>query len=427
MFYIFMQLTQLRYNSNNIEFKGYDARPLRGLFVLDKSCEGAVNQLKKLTEKTGLDIFTPNIASKSINKEYASQAQQKHLLWCQDYLTNTRKKFIIFDKSRDFLTRILRGVTDGMKKDLGLEPFGVPEHIRGGNFFICNNNGREELLINKLKGNYTEDVLKMAFNVERIHYIPSLDYHLDLFIRPLKDGKVLVADDSLTMKGLKTGIDKINEYLCKNNVDNNDKKILHDILDKLDEKIKFFDVTLNGSPRKPIETTEQVAKALTDAGYEPIKVPANYYILEGVKTADKVKEHSINFEKNSAELRRLAKTPEELRKVEEYIEIQKKLMSNSETFGVELNNLYSNNFVNAIVTEKDGKIIYITNASLLDKQLGITPEIENRIDFSMKKLFVDSVKPYIDKENIHFINEDTTEKLFEKFGGVHCIGAEIVL
>lgn len=94
-------------------------------------------------------------------------------------------------------------------------------------------------------------------------------------------------------------------------------------------------------------------------------------------------------------------------------------------FGVEIVKKYKNNFLNAIAAKQNGKLIYITNAPLLDKKLGITPEIEEKTGFSTKKLFVDSVAPYIDKENIHFIDEKTTEKLFDIMGGIHCTAAEM--
>lgn len=50
----------------SISFKGYDARELKGLMFTDKSCADAV---KKASKDTDLDIYTPNIASKSIRKE----------------------------------------------------------------------------------------------------------------------------------------------------------------------------------------------------------------------------------------------------------------------------------------------------------------------------------------------------------------------
>ena len=95
--------------------------------------------------------------------------------------------------------------------------------------------------------------------------------------------------------------------------------------------------------------------------------------------------------------------------------------------GLEVQNMYANNFINAIVSKNsEGKLDYITNAPLLDKEMGITPEIEEKTGFSTKNMFLESISPYIDKENVHFISEKLTERLFKFFGGVHCTAVEMV-
>jgi hypothetical protein len=86
---------------------------------------------------------------------------------------------------------------------------------------------------------------------------------------------------------------------------------------------------------------------------------------------------------------------------------------------------YKNNFSNAIVTEKDGELVYITNEALLDDEIGLTEDIINKIGFSTKQYFMDSIKEFVKPENIHFISKDTTKELFKYLGGIHCTGAEI--
>ena len=95
-------------------------------------------------------------------------------------------------------------------------------------------------------------------------------------------------------------------------------------------------------------------------------------------------------------------------------------------FGIEAVNDYFNNFTNAIVHKKDGELHYITNAPLLDTHLGITPEIEELTGFSTKNLFIESIEPFVKRENVHFIDEKTTNKLFDLCGGIHCSVAEVV-
>ena len=112
--------------------------------------------------------------------------------------------------------------------------------------------------------------------------------------------------------------------------------------------------------------------------------------------------------------------------VDKFIELETFKKDHDKTLGVEMESFYENNFINAIAYKKnDGKIGYITNASLLDKTLDITPEIEQKTGFSTKNMFIESVAPYIDKENIYFVDEKLTQKLFKNMGGIHCAASEI--
>ena len=130
-----------------------------------------------------------------------------------------------------------------------------------------------------------------------------------------------------------------------------------------------------------------------------------------------------------ADLRELAKghTSDIQDKVEQYIKLKTLEVAHNKDIGVQLENRYENNFINAIVTRnKDGELVYVTNASIFDKKLGITPEIEEITGFSTRKMFIDSISPYIKPENIHFIDEKLTEQLFKFMGGIHCTATEII-
>lgn len=413
---------------DSISFKGYGNIPVKGLFVTDKNC---ADVLRRLSDKTGLDVFTPQVASKSIRKEIYELQQKSYLLWAQDYITFVKNKLdiVLFDVSRDHLKRILRGTADGIKHTLGFEPLKVPVHLRGGNFFICDNNSKREMLIceNKMR-EIPEDFLKKIYNVEKVHPIPRLDYHLDLFVRPLNDGNVLVADYELTKDMLKSGTQKIRKHIDAGGVSGTEKSELEAVIEQLELYLQKFEITEKFAPYKHREIMPKIIDTLEKAGYNPIRVPGNYYSLEGIK--DKAKEQSYikNFENNIAGLRELAQNynPAVQYVTDKYIELQTFIKKQDKNIGIELVNLYENNFLNAIVSEKDGKLVYITNAPLLDRSLGITPEIEAKVGFSTKKVFVDSVKDYIDEKNIHFVDEKTTNRLFNAYGGIHCSAAEII-
>ena len=83
---------------NKISFKGYDARPLQGLMTTDKTSADA---LQKISKDTGIEVYRPNITSKSIKKERFELSRSNKLIWAQDYITalNHNVKAVLYDGS----------------------------------------------------------------------------------------------------------------------------------------------------------------------------------------------------------------------------------------------------------------------------------------------------------------------------------------
>ena len=104
---------EIKYTSQN--FTGYDARKLKGLFVSDRRC---AEQLKKLANTMDIDIFTPSIASKSIRKELAEVSNSNSFIWAQDYITVVDSRAILFDVTREHISRVLRASAEGLGKTL---------------------------------------------------------------------------------------------------------------------------------------------------------------------------------------------------------------------------------------------------------------------------------------------------------------------
>ncbi len=418
----------MRISYNTQTFTGYDAtRPLQGLFVSDKRCADA---LKNFSNEMEVDVFTPSIVSKSIRKEQAEIASQNKFIWAQDYVTVVENRGILFDSTRDYLKRVLRSSADGLSKSLKIPAFKSEPHLRGGNFFICDVNGSKKLLVSDNKVDfYPQDLTKKLFGVEEICSIPSLDWHIDLFVRPLDNGNVLVADYKKTEEGLNAGLETLREHVTRDDITTEQKVQLEEIIDKLETEIGKWEITKQFAQYKPEARTSQVIEELSKNGFNPISVPGTHYYLDGIKHRDLEEEALNNFAQNMTQLKELAKghTKDIQDKVNQYIMLKTLEVSQNENIGVKLENIYQNNFINAIVTKnKNGEIVYVTNAPLFDKALGITPEIEELTGFSTKKMFIDSVKPYIKEENIYFIDERLTEQLFKFMGGIHCTAAEIV-
>lgn len=415
---------QTKINNQNT-FKGYDARSLKGLFVTSRECQ---RELSRVLRPFDVDVFTPQIESKSVRKEFASLESQSRLLWTQDYFTFLKDKAVLFDFSREHLQRVFRACADGIKKQMRLEPFRFNPHIRGGNFFICDVNGTKKLLINNDHVLFPDYMMKEFYDSDKICQMPKLNYHIDLFLRPLDNGNVLVADNKATVNSLNNLATKFQSYIEQNKLSEEETKSFEEIIEQIKLALMKFDITEQFDRYKPRETTEQVVDQLKQYGFNPIRVPGNYYYLDKHKSIETAKKHLSNFKANIAHAREFSKTLslEDQKKFEGWVKGQELYMKDNPAFGVEFESFYNQNFVNAITfKDKNGKIVYITNAPLFDRMLGITPEIEERTGLSMRNEFIESIAPYVDRENIHFISDTLTEKLFKYTGGVHCTAAEI--
>ena len=406
-------------------FTGYDARRLAGLFVTDKYC---IEQLRRITSQYELDVYTPQIVSKSIRKDYADLARKNNMLWAQDFFMFLANKAVLFDASREHLTRVLRGCADGVAKQLKLKPIKMDVHIRGGNYFVCNVNGKRKLIIAEGRQYLPDELLKISHDVDEICPIPKADFHVDLFLRPLDNGNVLLADNKLTVESLKKLEQGYADLIKQGNLTKSESEAYTNIVEQISLLLSKFEITEKFDRYKPRETTEEIATRLQEYGFNPIRVPGNYYSLDKVKTREKEEKMMANFEKNMAAILDVSKAfPQAVReKAKIHVALQREIVKHDPHLGVELESFYDSNFLNSIVfKDKNGKLVYITNASLFDRGVGITPEIERKTGLSLANSFIESISPYVDRENIHFIDEKLTERLFKYMGGIHCSAAEI--
>ena len=88
------------------------------------------------------------------------------------------------------------------------------------------------------------------------------------------------------------------------------------------------------------------------------------------------------------------------------------------------------NYMNAnVVKNNKGDLVYITNKSVIDELLGLTPELSKRMGFSFEESFIKSIESYIKREHIYFIEgKDNFVKnvmLTINQGGIHCACAEV--
>lgn len=421
-------------NTPNTSFKGYDARKLKG-FIMNSNYAGIASDMKKIGDIEGFKVYLfagindfPKLKTDDFKIENTPAGCWAQDMWgivkntlvtCEDtkkseILKNTFnlisnpiqekvRNRINLNQIKDYFKTMLDlplvtvngkskvELTDGVLLDSKVYDAEIKAnksiytdlcrktHIKGGNYFLTKDkNGEDELLIgsNELK-NFKLEELKEMFKTDKIHVIPQADYHLDLFLRPLKDKKVLVADDEMMLKTLNKGYSKV-----------------RDLIDELpdDEKLKYTDALYeldivkerfrNLLKINPYSDVKEVEKSLTDAGYEVIKVPGRIFDLE----------KDYNPAGSKTYLRPL------------------------------------HNYINANVHINDkGQLIYITNNSIMDAEMGLTDELQKLTGFSLKKAFWEAVKPHVDK--VYFIagRNNSVQKtlLRENLGGIHCVAAEI--
>lgn len=364
----------------NCSFKGYDARPLNAVVMTvndEPESFEIIKQMSEIGQKEGFRVYFTN----QTNKLYANLDTIKNFFkictsgfskWAQDMAVLTPENKVLQDSisiDADFARRIA-SLTKGKYTD-------CDNFIEGGNLFFVKNGDKEELFVGEnelLKNNI--DSLKQKYGVSKVIPLPQADFHLDMFIRPLQDKKVLVADDRLTIQAIRRAIENLGKYKASKKCTKEETKELDDVKKGLKLLLKDFekDVKKGKNPK-----ADEIAAILKDNGYAPIFIPGRvYYAIPNVHKDDLV--HYLNY-------------------------------------------------MNAVVHQKgDGSIIFITNKSNLNKDYGLTPEISQKIDFDFEKMLVKSLEPYIAEDNIYFIegNKGKMAELLEhEGGGIHCMCNEI--
>lgn len=355
---------------NNLTFTGYDARSFKALCLASPRLEIA-RELSAIAKKSGVDVFVA-----SGNKVLPPEKLEKfefvcHSPWAQDIAIVTPKNQFIADFQYSSYAKLLK---EKFKKPLHLE-LSTPA---GGNlYYIKDTDGKDILLAGSSAFfDFIEPArFENLYGIKKVDYIPQMDFHIDLFVRPLDHKRILIADDELTKFVLKKGLSKIHQLNKRtSNFDIFRKLSLNKIENNLNNALdKFEDAICENHYAKFDETS----KILKSKGYKVYRVPGRIYDVNEL-TGDL--DHSLNY-------------------------------------------------MNAIVTKnKKNNLVYITNKSLFDKKIGLTPEIIKASGFSFENEFIKSVRPFVKRENIYFIEGKHSELsgiLHDTGGGIHCLVTEI--
>ena len=421
----------------NINFQGYDARRLKG-FVMNSNFAGIAEEMRKIGEIENFKVYLleNSPVKPRLKTDRFESTQNNKGCWAQDYWGIIGDSLLSFENSpktemlknffnlknnkfQEFIHEMMNVKDQQEYVDLlynlpivkknGKEYVEIPTskgfeyfdrkihdtelaknkkllqdilsktHIKGGNYFITKNKqGEDELLIgqNELK-KFSIEELQQIFKIKNIHPIPQADFHIDLFLRPLKDKKVLIADDNTMLETLAKGFESIKNAAFKVTEDEREKFRI-----PFAKTATYFNQFKKILSINPYTNIKDVETSLLKAGYEPIKVPSRLFEIFGDQDGNK----------NSYLLKQLQ------------------------------------NYMNANVLINDkNEVVYITNKSHLDESLGLTDEIKEKTGFSLEQAFLDKIKPYVDK--VYFVsgeNNAIEKQLFaEQYGGIHCMCMEI--
>ena len=363
--------------SNNISFQGYDARPLKGIFTRDggfgKSFYGLAAQTAEILNREGVDVFiqTP----KKILKNDFSDIKpnfSNFWPWVQDRLAFFPNKTV----ESKYLTREDTNLKD-IKEMFRLPIKEIGNHIEGGNYFFIKDGdndvvllGNEELCLKKSKS------IKEFFGKYKVITLSQPDFHLDLSIRPLNNKRILVNDPKMLMKELNNGIKRAKGVYAK----------------EKDPQLKTVIRKLSYLKDEILESNQE---------YDTLN---KYKILQ-----QELKYNKFN----------VIKVPGLI------IKPGNGVVAGQPLFLADIK--YKMNFMNAIVHERaDKSLVYVAGKSVLDEQLGLTPEIAEKIDFSFERIFKKSLNEIIAEDDIHFVGDKTISNILKNnYGSVHCLFAEI--
>ena len=342
-------------NNTQINFKGHEAQPLEALVVQKTEAfngEHLINELNAIAQQYKLNIIPSPIDE----------------VWTQDLFTVTPKGRVIAESEE--YKKIASSYLHLNQEDNEKIP-----HEQGGNLFYVKNKKGETVIITGIGHLEKNKVNKNYYQADKVIKIPKADFHVDLFLTPIGDNKILLADDNLMLEQLSKMVKKL---------EIEQKKEGNSAREQQDLNIALFDVTklykkFKGEISKnEFCSTSKIKSILQKEGFEVISVPSRIYDSLGGELG-----HKLNY-------------------------------SNAVTFKTENN-----------------ETVLITGKSNLNEKMGLTESIQNRIGMNFESIFIDTVKDLIKPENIHFVEggEDhhgnLDSILWNYGGGLHCMCAEI--
>jgi len=250
---------------NKISFKGYDAVPLKSIFIDYSQGYPVQDEMKSICQKEGINL----------RKVYDG------CRWAQD------NKCIVQNDGKPFLTGDGKMSSDAiniMEGKYDIECGWNYAFLTGGNTFIGKYPNGEKWLITgqPIYENRRNDIAK-CYGVlpKNIHKIPKPDFHIDLGIRPIGYPDVLVNDYNIAEKNLEK---------------------LNDGSKEFEDLMSSFKAYKEGAERT-YASPDEICDELKKLGFNPIRVGGVYYNGINFMNAivNKHKDGTLGYITNSSE------------------------------------------------------------------------------------------------------------------------------
>ena len=229
----------MKISAQNITFKGYDAAPLKRIYIEQEYSKPFEDELKAAAKTENIRVAT----------------LYDNLKWVQD------DKFITEKAGGPFFLasgKVSENCLVKIRSRYKMPAARSENFLAGGNMFIGKLPNGEKWLLSG-ENNTTQDVegISKAYNIppQNIHFLPQQNYHLDMFMRPIGYPFVLVNDPELVLESVKK-------------------------LDGSKEEKEEFKKTVNKYYKLQetlgYSSAEATIKKLTELGFVPIRIAGDY-------------------------------------------------------------------------------------------------------------------------------------------------------
>lgn len=258
----------------NISFKGQDAVKLNALYMQNpnsKEQKAIFRQLSDIGKQENFDVFMQNDNGK-ISTKCLDGKNSNIFPWAQDnkIIINKNGQYTVLylgqlsnknnvESAKKFSFEFAR-MKKGQNKKTTIRNSKM--HFEGGDVYLGKKDDGEPWImigedIPKFNPDYKKLILdEMGIKEENIYVVPQIDYHLDTSIRPIGYPYVLV-----------------NDSVPANSYGSDDELSIDNLFyDKSDTLLQQMNDFLNLLRGKSYATTDNVADALAQQGFKPIKI-----------------------------------------------------------------------------------------------------------------------------------------------------------